>query len=47
MAAKRAHEDFADSIHSSDDETDNRSSINVSKRKFSESVTYKVTFKNE
>ena len=42
MAAKRTHKDAADIIDSSDDETDNRSSTNVSKRKF-----YKVTFKNE
>ena len=47
MAAKRTHEDVADIIDSSDDETDNRSSTNVSKRKVSESATYKVTFKNE
>ena len=47
MAAKRTHEDVADIIDSSDDETDNRSSTNVSKRKFSGSATYKVTFKNE
>ena len=46
MAAKRTHEDVADIIDSSDDETDNRSSANVSKRTFSGSATYKVTFKN-
>ena len=46
MAAKGAHEDVAD-INSSDDETDNRSSTNVSKGKFSGSANYKVTFKNE
>ena len=47
MAAKRTHEDVADIIDSSDDETDNRRSTNVSKRKFSGSAIYKVTFKNE
>ena len=47
MTAKRTNEDVADIIDSSDDETDNRSSTNVSKRKFSGSATYKVTFKNE
>ena len=47
MAAKRTHEDVAEIIGSSDDETDNRSSTNVSRRKFSGSATYKVTFKNE
>ena len=46
MAAKGAHEDVA-GINSSDGETDNRSSTNVSKGKFSGSATYKVTFKNE
>ena len=46
MAAKRTNEDVADIIDSSDDETDNRSSANVSKRTFSGSATYKVTFKN-
>ena len=45
MAAKRTHKDVADIIDSSDNETDNRSSTNASKRKFSGS--YKVTFKNE
>ena len=47
MAAKRTHKVVADIIGSSDHETDNRSSTNVSKRKFSGSATYKVTFKNE
>ena len=47
MTAKRTNEDVADIIDSSDDETDNRSSTNVSKRKFSWSVTYKMTFKNK
>ena len=47
MTAKRTNEDVADIIDSSDDETDNRNSTNVSKRKFSGSATYKVTFKNE
>ena len=47
MAAKRTNEDVADIIDSSDDETDNRSSTNVSQRKFSGSAIYKVTFKNE
>ena len=47
MAAKRTHKDVADIIDSSDDETDNRNSTNVSKRKFSGSATYKVTFKNK
>ena len=47
MVAKRAHEDVADIIDSSDNKTDNRSSTNVSKRKFSGSATYKVTFKDE
>ena len=47
MAAKRTHEDVAEIIGSSDDETDNRSSKNVSRRKFLGSATYKVTFKNE
>ena len=47
MATKRTHEDVADIIDSSDDETDNRNTTNVSKRKFSGSATYKVTFKNE
>ena len=47
MAAKRTHKVVADIIDLSDHETDNRSSTNVSKRKFSGSVTYKVTFKNE
>ena len=47
MAARRTYEDVAGIIDSSDDETDNRSSTNVSKRKFSGSATYKVTFKNE
>ena len=46
MAAKKTHEDVAVIIDSSDDETDNRSSTNVSKRKFSGSAIYKVTFKN-
>ena len=46
-AAKRTHKVVANIIDSSDHETDNRSSTNVSKRKFSGSVTYKVTFKNE
>ena len=45
MAAKRTHKDIADIIDSSDNETDNRSSTNASKRKFSGSN--KVTFKNE
>ena len=45
MAAKRTHKDVADITDSSDNETDNRSSTNASKRKFSGS--YKVTFKNE
>ena len=44
MVAKRTHQDVADIIDSSDDETDSRRSKNVSKRKFSGS---KVTFKNE
>ena len=47
MVAKRTHENVADIIDSSDGKTDNRSSTNVSKRKFSGSATYKVTFKNE
>ena len=47
MAAKRTHKDVVDIIDSSDNETDNRSRTNVSKRKFSGSATYKVTFKNE
>ena len=47
MAARRTYEDVAGIIDSSDDETDNRSSTNVSKRKFSGSATYKVIFKNE
>ena len=47
MTAKRAHEDVADIVDSSDDEADNRSSTNVSKRNFSGSATYKMTFKNK
>ena len=47
MAAKRAHEEVADIIDSSDDETDNRNTTNTSKRKFSGSANYNVTFKNE
>ena len=47
MTAKRTHEDVADIIDSCEDETDHRSSTNISKRKFSGSATYKVTFKNE
>ena len=47
MAAKRTHKDVVNIIDSSDNETDNRSRTNVSKRKFSGSATYKVTFKNE
>ena len=47
MAAKRTHKDVVNIIDSSDNETDNRSRTNVSKRKFSGSPTYKVTFKNE
>ena len=47
MAAKRTHENVADIIDSSEDETDNKSSTNVSNRKFSWSVTYKMTFKNK
>ena len=47
MAAKRTHKDVADIIDSSSYETDNRSSTNVFKRKFSGSATYKVTFKNK
>ena len=35
MAAKRTHENVADIIDSSEDETDNKSSTNVSNRKFS------------
>ena len=47
MTAKRTHEDVADIIDSCEDETDHRSSANISKRKFSGSATYKVIFKNE
>ena len=47
MAAKKTHEDVADIFYSSDDETDNRNITNISKRKFSGSVIYKVTYKNE
>ena len=44
MVAKRTHENVVDIIDSSDGKTDNRSSTNVSKRKFSGSATYKVTY---
>ena len=47
MAAKKTHEDVADIFYSCDDETDNRNITNISKRKFSGSVIYKVTYKNE
>ena len=39
MTAKRTHENVADIIDTCEDETDHRSSTNISKRKFLGSAT--------